>query len=81
MAQEIDIYEARTHFSALLQAVKGGKRYIITQRGEPLAELSPSNINARHVGAQLAAQNLLQFMASRTTVEVDINAFIEEGRD
>jgi prevent-host-death family protein len=37
----ISYYEARTHFSALLDQVAKGKKILITRRGLPAALLSP----------------------------------------
>lgn len=37
--KEIGVHEAKTHLSAILQRVKAGEEFIITHRGEPVAEL------------------------------------------
>jgi prevent-host-death family protein len=37
----ISYYEARTHFSALLDQVARGKKILITRRGRPAALLTP----------------------------------------
>jgi prevent-host-death family protein len=37
----ISFYEARTHFSELLDQVARGKTVLITRRGKPAAVLSP----------------------------------------
>jgi prevent-host-death family protein len=37
----ISYYEARTHFSELLDQVARGKKILITRRGRPAAMLSP----------------------------------------
>jgi prevent-host-death family protein len=37
----ISYYEARTHFSALLDQVAKGKKILITRRGRPAALLTP----------------------------------------
>ena len=41
MAEIIGRYEARTHWSEVIQEVKKGEHYVITHRGEPIAELVP----------------------------------------
>jgi prevent-host-death family protein len=38
---EIGVFEAKTHLSQLLQRVAEGERFIITRRGERIAELRP----------------------------------------
>ncbi|MFW5882956.1 MAG: type II toxin-antitoxin system Phd/YefM family antitoxin [Verrucomicrobiota bacterium] len=37
----IGAYEAKTHLPRLLRQAQGGKRFVITQRGQPVAELRP----------------------------------------
>jgi len=39
--QQIGAYEAKTHFSQVLDSVAKGTDYIITKRGKPVAKLSP----------------------------------------
>jgi prevent-host-death family protein len=38
---EIGIFEAKTHLSEIIQRVEKGERFIITKRGEAVAELRP----------------------------------------
>lgn len=42
--RQIGIREARSRFSDLLRAVKEGTEWIITQRGRPVARLSPVDL-------------------------------------
>lgn len=37
----IGAFEAKTHLSKLLRETRAGKHFVITQRGEPVAELRP----------------------------------------
>jgi antitoxin (DNA-binding transcriptional repressor) of toxin-antitoxin stability system len=74
-------YEARTHWSELLQDVKAGERYVILHKGEPIAELLPPQADNRRTRSKRAAEKLLQQMANRTPVDVDIKALVGEGRD
>lgn len=42
--REVGVLEAKTHLSALLDAVeKGGEAVLITRNGRPVAKLSPAN--------------------------------------
>lgn len=41
MTTTVNIHEAKTHFSKLLQRVLGGEEVIIAKAGEPIAVLSP----------------------------------------
>jgi prevent-host-death family protein len=40
-ANEIGLFEAKTHLSKLLDQVAHGSNFIITRRGTPIAELRP----------------------------------------
>lgn len=45
----INVHEAKTHFSKLLDRAANGERIIIGKAGKPLARLEPfSNTNAVH---------------------------------
>jgi len=37
----VNVHEAKTHFSKLLQRVANGERIIIAKAGKPVAELGP----------------------------------------
>jgi len=39
--REVNVYEAKTSLSALLQAVAGGEEIVITRRNKPIARLVP----------------------------------------
>lgn len=41
MADSVNIHEAKTHFSKLLERVALGEEIIISRSGEPVAKLSP----------------------------------------
>jgi prevent-host-death family protein len=40
-AREVGAFEAKTHLSALLDAVERGERIVITRHGKRVAELAP----------------------------------------
>lgn len=83
---EIGAYEAKSRLPEYLRQVREGRRFVITQRGEPVAELVPVGSAERLRGAE-AASRLLRFMhEQRAKLEgggavVDVKALIEEGRD
>lgn len=82
MSKKIGTYEARTHWSEVMQDVKKGERYVITHHGEPVAELIPSQTETRQERSKAAAGRLLALIANRKTgPSVDIKDAIEEGRD
>ncbi len=39
--ETVGAFEAKTHLSRILREAKAGKRFIITQRGKPVAEIHP----------------------------------------
>ena len=41
MTTTVNVHEAKTHFSKLLQRVQSGERIIIAKAGKPVAELGP----------------------------------------
>lgn len=45
----IGIFEAKTHLSDILKKVQQGERFLITNRGEPVAELSPVGPKKNHL--------------------------------
>ena len=83
MTKQIGTYEARTHWSEIMQEVKNGAHYVITHHGDPVAELVPAQSQSRQARSRVAARQLLDFMARRQPAEpgLDLKAAIEEGRD
>ena len=41
MAQQIGAFEAKTHFSQILEKAEHGADFIITRRGKPVAKIIP----------------------------------------
>ena len=41
MAQQIGAFEAKTHFSQIIEQAEQGKDFIITRRGKPVAKIIP----------------------------------------
>lgn len=79
MKIEIGSYEAKTKLPELLQQVKAGKSFTITNRGEPIADLVPSlDVLAKDKVA--AVEKLKVFMFTDPVRGVNVKALIEEGR-
>ena len=49
MAKTVDIHEAKTHLSRLLERVASGEEIIITQAGHPVAKLVPVELRPRRL--------------------------------
>ncbi|MBM3533365.1 MAG: type II toxin-antitoxin system Phd/YefM family antitoxin [Alphaproteobacteria bacterium] len=60
MARTVGAFEAKTHFSRLLERVKKGEEITITQRGKPVARLVPSGPTHDVAAAMEAAERLRQ---------------------
>lgn len=50
MSRIVNIYDAKTNLSKLLQAVERGEEILIGRAGEPIARLSPVRRSAREIG-------------------------------
>lgn len=78
---EVGAYEAKTRLPAMLREVRAGRRFTITQRGRPVAELVPCGTTRRR-SRPLAARQMQTFMRRQPPVAgVDIKALVDEGRD
>jgi prevent-host-death family protein len=55
--KQVGVFEAKTHFSALIEDAIAGKTTVITKRGEPVAQLVPVP-EARRKRAELALERL-----------------------
>jgi len=80
MKTEIGAYEAKTKLPELLRQVRAGRRFTITSRGEPVADLVPS-ARSRGVDRAAAVRRLRAFMLAEPVRNVDIQALLAEGRD
>ncbi|MCX7059237.1 MAG: type II toxin-antitoxin system prevent-host-death family antitoxin [Proteobacteria bacterium] len=81
MNKEIGAFEAKTKLPELLRQVQGGKKFTITNRGKPIADLVPcETTNARNTATAIARYMVFR-EANPVCKSVDIRALIEEGRE
>lgn len=81
MKKEIGAYEAKTKLPELLRQVKKGKSFTITNRGERIADLVPSE-GARLKQQAEAVEAMREFIRKHRRIRVpSIKALVEEGRD
>ncbi len=81
MKIEIGAYEAKTTLPELLRQVKAGKRFTITNRGQAVADLVPSE-NAEPSNPRAAIGKFRAFMrANPVKGRTNIRALIREGRE
>lgn len=81
MKIEIGAYEAKTRLPELLQQVKAGKQFTITNRGKAVADLVPSR-KGRLLNKAAAVTKFRAFM-QRNPVKgtVSLKELIAEGRE
>lgn len=77
----IGAFDAKAKLSELLRAVQQGKRFVITNRGVPVAQLGP--LEPERAGqASKAVEALQRIMASRrgSATRKQLRAWRDEGR-
>ncbi len=80
MDTEIGTYEAKTRLPELLRKVRRGQRFIITVRGEPVAQLVPMPpVNELDASAAIGAYHAF-IAAHPVSARGDIKGLVEEGR-
>lgn len=80
MFTEIGSREAKTRLPELLRSVQKGHRYTITLRGEPVANLVPTE-GDKHADAAAAVEAMREFMNSAPQIKgVELKSLIEEDR-
>jgi prevent-host-death family protein len=72
-------YEAKTHFSSLLERVARGERIAITKHGVPVAYLVPASAE-KPVARGEAVDELLEFRRGRKASRRTLRRWIAEGR-
>jgi prevent-host-death family protein len=81
MKNEIGAYEAKTKLPELLRQVQAGKRFTITNRGKPVAELGPPATQQKR-DAKAAIDAFQAFRkANPVRQRFNIKELIEEGRE
>ncbi len=78
--QSIGAFQAKTHFSSLLEQVEKGERVVITKHGHPVAELIPCRDKEDRQKVKQAIQRLKLFAKTHTLGGIDWKALRDEGR-
>lgn len=80
MKAQIGAYEAKTRLPELLQQVKAGKQFTITNRGRAVADLVPAKQLLRKDKTETVAR-FREFMRQNPIrKKVDTRKLLEEGR-
>ena len=79
--KSIGVYEARTHWSEMLDRVARGEEITITRHGTPVAKLIPHNVQSK-VSVEDAIAELREFRRKykHRLRGLTIKQMIEEGR-
>ena len=77
--ERIGTHEAKTRLSELLAKVRKGQEFLITNRGEPVARLSPaSKLNQSQI--RLAIKEIREIQSRNRLNGLKIRDMIDEGR-
>jgi prevent-host-death family protein len=79
MFAEIGAYDAKTKLPELLREVQNGRRFTITHRGKPVADLVPTAAASTRDVAR-AIQNMLNFKRIANIDPDEVSSWIREGR-
>ncbi|MGD1064049.1 MAG: type II toxin-antitoxin system prevent-host-death family antitoxin [Terracidiphilus sp.] len=80
---EIGLFQAKTRLSELVRLVRAGESFIITQRGEPAAELAPIREKVRRDSRRIAeaVRRLREMPKIQGVSHEELRSWIEEGRE
>jgi len=75
---KIGSFDAKTHFSEIVQNVSRGKEYLVTKNGKPVARILPPE--SPHESLQQTISEILHCRVGRKANAKIIRELIEEGR-
>ena len=76
----IGAYEAKTHLPQLLERVVRGESFLITKHGQPVAQLSPHQVEGK-LDAREAMRRMKELRKGITLgPDLSVRDLIEEGR-
>ncbi len=75
----VGAYEAKTHFSQLLERVEAGEQIVISKHGVPVAVLQPVD-RSKNIPVAETIAALKEFQEGRRLDGLSIREMIEEGR-
>jgi len=75
----IGAFQAKTHFSALLEQVEKGEQIIITKHGHPVAKLVPAGKVDREL-VKRTIQRLKEFGKTNKLGKINWKTLRDEGR-
>ncbi len=80
LTQTMGAFEAKTHFSKILEVVEAGEQVIITKHGHPVARIVPFKEKEDRKQAGDIITQLEEFNRAHTLGNVDWKTLRDEGR-
>ncbi len=80
MTRTIGTFEAKTHLSELLEQVAAGESFVITRRGQPVAQLVPAQPTLPRLTIEQAIEGARSLRAQVQAGAGEIRSWIDEGR-
>lgn len=77
MVMEVGAFEAKTHFSELIEAARGGKEIVVTRRGQAIARICPIEDGTAGLASLLSEFELIR---SAALAGPSVAALRDEGR-
>jgi prevent-host-death family protein len=76
----VGAYEAKTHFSEILEKVEAGEEITITRHGTPVARMVPVKKRSSEAERRTAIEQIKQLSQGLSLRGLKIRELIEEGR-
>lgn len=77
--KQIGAFEAKTHFSSLLDEVEQGEQITITKHGRPVARIIPFSASSKEKTAQIIGR-IRELSQEQTLGDLDWKTLRDEGR-
>ena len=78
--QQIGAFEAKTHFSRILEKIENGEDFIITKRGKPIAKIIPFENKIMSRKEAISALREMRKLYRGKPDDFNIREAIEDGR-
>ncbi len=76
----VGAYDAKAHFSELLERVEGGEEVTITRHGSPVAKMVPIKRSATQEERKAAIRRWRESSKNITLARLKVRDLIDEGR-
>lgn len=76
----VGAYDAKTHFSELIEKVEAGEEFTITRHGMPVARLVPATRTTTAAERQRSIERIKTLSEGLSLGGLSIRELIEEGR-